>query len=339
MKYLLVILGLAVSTGVVTAQEQTVKQMQETAMGYLQRSEYDNAISTLEKARQKEPDNIEVLRDLVYSLYLKRDFAKAVEIGKQLIEKPNADQQSYQVLGLAYKAIAEYKECAKLYRTALRKFPNSGVIYNESGELFALDNDIEEAILQWEKGIEMDPGYSSNYYNAAMFYTNRKSWLKAAIYAELFLNLESYSQRTEDIKQQLYKAYEGLLSAAYLQQAVDTKANSTFEKAVRELLVKAAGKGKASPSIGDLTGFRTRFLLQWMQGNQKTFPFRLFEQQQYLMGQGLFEAYNYWLFANSIPSDALEAWKKNHPKEDEGYKTFQQSRVFKIPQGQYYFSH
>ena len=110
-----------------------------------------------------EPKYTEILKDHSCANYLKRDFAKAIEIGKEITDRPDADEQAFQVLGLSYKAIASYKECAKLYKTALKKFPNSGVIYSEYGELLALDKNLEDAINQWEKGIELDPGYSGNY--------------------------------------------------------------------------------------------------------------------------------------------------------------------------------
>ena len=75
-----------------------------------------------------------------------------------------------------------------------------------------------------------------------------------------------------------------------------------------------------------------------MQGKQKTYPFQLFNHEQYLLSQGLFEAYNYWLLSTASGAGAYEAWQKAHPKETEGYKAFQQSRVFKLPVGEFYFS-
>lgn len=321
----------------VQAQEQTARLLQETARTLVQKGDYENAVLILGRASKQEPDNIEILRDLVFTNYLKRDFSRAIEIGKQLVEKSNADEQSFQVLGMAYKAVAAYKECSKLYRAALRKFPGSGVIYNEYAEMFAMDNDLEEAISQWEKGIELDPGYSSNYYNATIYYVNRRNWIRAALYGELFLNLESYSTRTEEIKSQLFKAYSNLLVPGIWQQLSDAKKTSAFEKTVLAVFAKAAAGQQTETGIEQLTATRTRFLLQWMQGNQKTYPFRLFDHQQYLLSQGLFEAYNYWLFATGVSPEAYQAWQKTHPKETDGFKVFQQSRVFKIPVGQYYF--
>ena len=57
-----------------------------------------------------------------------------------------------------------------------------------------------DAIKWWEKGIEVDPNYSSNYYNACKYYyfTYDKVW--SLIYGEIFVNLESYSKRTPEIK-------------------------------------------------------------------------------------------------------------------------------------------
>ncbi len=338
MKYVFLSLLVIALAGSAKAQEQTARLLQETARTLVQKGDYDNAAVVLERAKQQEPDNIDILRDLCFAYYLKRDFSKAIETGKDLVEKPNADQQSFQVLGLSYKAIASYKECAKLYRTALRKFPNSGVIYNEYAELFALENDLDEAIVQWEKGIEVDPNYSSNYYNATMYHTRKGNRIRAVLYGEIFLNLESYSARTEEIKTQLYNSWRSILTPGAIQQQKDQKMASAFEKTVLDIVAKAAGGSPLAVTADALTAIRTKFVVEWAATQQKNYPFQLFANQQYLISQGLFEAYTYWLFAPSLGVDACQAWQKAHPKETAGFSVYQQSRVFKAPPGQYYFS-
>lgn len=338
MKYLFTILVFVGSFSIIKAQEQTAKLLQETARTLVQKGDFDNAVVILERAKQQEPNNIEILKDLCFASYLKRDFGKSIEVGKELVEKPNADEQAFQMLGLSYKATANSKEAAKLYRTALRKFPNSGVIYNEYAELLASDNELEEAITQWEKGIEVDPVYSSNYYNATMYYARKNNWIRAALYGEIFLNLESYSKRTEEIKTQLLTVYNNLLAPATLQQLKDAKTTSVFEKNILEVLAKNAGGTKGNSNIDDLVSVRTKFIVEWVSSKQKTYPFQLFSHQQYLLSQGLFEAYNYWLFGTEANADKYQVWQKAHVKETEGFKAFQQGRVFKLPLGEYYFA-
>jgi hypothetical protein len=62
----------------------------------------------------------------------------------------------------------------------------------------------------------------------------------------------------------------------------------------------------------------------------------LFDQQQYLLREGLFEAYNQWIFGMVINADAYKEWQTNHPKETACFKAFQESRVFKMPAAQNY---
>ena len=338
MKYLLIFCLFIGGSNLVFAQQQTAAQLRETAKTLMQQGDFDNSILTLIRARQQEPKNIEVMKDLSFVNYLKRDFAKAIEIGKELIENPAADQQSFQILGLSYKAVAAYKDCAKLYKTALNKFPNSGVIYNEYAELLAIENNMDDAIVQWEKGIESDPNYSSNYYNATMYYMRSKNWIRVLLYGELFLNIESYSTRTEEIKTRLFEAYKNLLAPAVADQLLKAKTTTAFEKAVLGLLTKTAAGTKGALTVESIIAIRTLFIVEWLQGKQQLYPFRLFDHQQYLLNNGLFEAYNYWLFSTALNADAYQVWQNTHTKESAGYKAFQQSRVFKIPAGQYYFS-
>jgi tetratricopeptide (TPR) repeat protein len=332
MKKYLLILGL-MTAGYAPAQDQTAKLLQETARTLVQKGDYDNACIILERAKAQEPDNTELLRDLVFAYYLKRDFAKAIETGKSLIEKPAADQQGYQVLGLAYKAIADYKECGKLYRAGLRKFPNSGVLYNEYGELFAMEGDLEEAILQWEKGIGADGNYSGNYYNAAMYYSKTQQWIRCALYGELFLNLESYSARTADIKAQLFQSWKNLLTPGTAAKLSGIKNISSFEKLVLALIEKAH-EGKTETGTELLLAVRKSFSESWAKQGKEQYPFQLFDQQLYLQQQGLLDACTCWMMA---PPADLEAWQKAHPKEAEGFSAYQRSRVYKQPAGQYYF--
>ncbi|HEX3025424.1 MAG TPA: hypothetical protein VHP12_09450 [Chitinophagaceae bacterium] len=320
------------------AQEQDAKKLYASAKEFMRQGDYENATLTLESALKAEPYNLDMLKDMVFLSYLKKDYAKSIEISKSIIERPDADEQIFQMLGMSYKAIAEYKECNKLYKTGLKKFPNSGVLHNDFGELLAQTKDMNSAVEQWENGIQLSPGYSSNYYNAANYYARTNNLVRVIIYGELFINLESYTSRTADIKALLLEAYKKLFTADTFIKLSSDKNNSAFVKLFFATLEKSRSIAAEGITAENLTAIRTGFVLNWFhEKNNEKFPFRLFDHQQYLLSEGLFDAYNQWIFGAAASPSAYQVWIQSHDKQAADFKQFQQSRVFKIPPGQYYY--
>jgi Tfp pilus assembly protein PilF len=317
--------------------QQDAKQLYETAKTFIRQGDYDNALLVIKKALEKDPQNLDMLKELEFIYFLQRNYEKAMEVGKPLIERADADVQTFQMLGLTYRAIAEYKECRKLYRKALLKFPNSGVIYNDYGELLAMDKSLNEAIVQWEKGIETDANYSSNYYNAVKYYVQQNSpnlfWI--LIYGELFVNLESYTGRTVEMKKVLLEGYKKFYNTSDLTTNLKGSV-SAFEKETINTLVKSSAIASDGINAGNIMAIKTRFVLDWFQGNEAKFPFRLFDHYQHMLKEGIFDAYNQWIYGSAANTEAYNLWVKTHDKEAEAFKKFQTARIFKIPAGQYY---
>ena len=53
------------------------------------------------------------------------------------------------------------------------------------------------ALNYYEKGIEIDPKFPSNYYRAALLYDYSDHEIWGLIYGELFMDLEPNTKRTE----------------------------------------------------------------------------------------------------------------------------------------------
>ena len=81
---------------------------------------------------------------------------------------------------------------------------------------------------------------------------------------------------------------------------------------------------------------RTRFILDWYNTYGSRYPFRLFDYHQQLIREGMFEAYNQWLFGPVENLAAYDNWTKTHAEQYTSFNNFQKSRIFKIPAGQYY---
>lgn len=320
-----------------SAQPGDPKKMHETAKTFMRSGDFDNAILVLIRALEQDKNNLEMQKDLVMSYYLKRDYAKALDGVKALTERDDADVVTYQIAGNVYKALEEPKECEKMYKKALKKFPRSGPLLSEYGELLWAMKDFS-AINYWEEGIKADPAYSGNYYNAANYYFYAKDKVWSLIYGEIFINMESLGERGAAMKQQLLQGYKEKLFADADLMKGEEKNKSEFAKKFLETIGKQSSLVNSGINTEILTMIRTRFILDWYANNATRYPFRLFDFHKQLLAEGMFDAYNQWLFGPIENLAAYDNWTKNHPDEYNNFTSFQKSRVFRMPQGQYYQS-
>ena len=302
-------------------------------------NEYDNAIKYLSFYMQAnvpaagEANRNTANYNLGYSWLHKENYSKALEIINPLLEKEEVDDQCFQIAGNIYKELSQAKECERVYKKGLKKFPESGALYNDWGELLLAQGN-REAIKQWEKGIEQDPAYSKNYYNAAKYYflTPDKVW--SILYAEIFINMEPLSSKTPEIKEMLLESYKKLFADVDLEQSNKDKNN--FVKAYLQSMNKQTSQASLGLNAETLTMIRTRFILDWGTINGSKFPYHLFDYQRQLLQEGMFDAYNQWLFGPAQNLAAFQNWTTVHSSEYNAFSSFQKGRVFKMPGSQYY---
>lgn len=315
--------------------KEETKAAQETARQFMVSGDFNNAVMVLNRAIDKDPGSLALQKDLAYAYFLKRDYTKALEASKKLLDRDDVDEASFQIAGNVYKALEEVKDADKMYKRALKKFPNSGPLYSEYGELLYSAKDFS-AIDQWEKGIQMDPSYSGNYYNAARhyFFTKDKVW--SLIYGEIFVNMESLSERGAAMKQLLLDSYKEKLFAEPDLMKGQEKNKNEFSKAFLETMNKQSSLANKGLTMETITMARTRFILDWYNTYSAKFPYKLFDYQRQLIQEGMFEAYDQWLFGTVNDLAAYDTWTKAHPEAAAKFANFQKNRVFKMPGNQYY---
>jgi Tfp pilus assembly protein PilF len=329
--FALILTGLFFTT---FAQDEP-KSLQQTARTFMMEGDFDNAILILNRALELDKNNLELKKDLVQSYYFKRDFEKALEGVKEIVSRPDADVMTFQIAGNVYKALEEAKDAEKIYKQGLKKFPRSGPLYSEYGELLWERKDYD-AIQQWEKGIETDPAYGGNYYNAALYYFYTKDKVWSLVYGEIFVNMESLTERGAAMKDLLLKGYKEKLFADSDPMKGEENNKSAFAKAFLECMKKQSALVARGVTTETLLMVRTRFILDWFDKYAARFPFRLFDYQQQLLREGMFEAYNQWLFGPVENLAAYDTWTKIHADEYNSFSVFQKGRIFRVPPGQYY---
>ena len=310
-----------------------INQLHETAKTFMRQGDYPNAILVLNRGIQQDPKNMALAKDLAFSYYYNKDSKKALEIIKPLLDRDEVDDQCYQIAGDIYKDLVMLKECEKLYKKGIKKFPGSGALYSDYGELLWAQKNFE-AIKQWEKGIELDPSYPRNYYNAARYYYLTTDRIWSILYGEIFINMEPLGRNTPELKDILLESYKKLFADANLEQ--NDKGKTDFEKAFLQSMNKQSAVASQGINTETLTMIRTRFILDWANNNQIKFPFKLFDYQQQLMQEGLFDAYDQWIFGSSENLPAFQNWTVTHNEEYNAFTNFQKGRTFKVPGGQHY---
>jgi lipopolysaccharide biosynthesis regulator YciM len=331
MKQILVFFSMFLLLSSSTAQ--TAAELHETARTFMRQGDYANAILVLNRAIKIEPENIEMAKDLGLNYYFSKDLTKALEMYKPILEREDADDQCFQIAGDIYLAMNDTKECEKVYKKGLKKFPESGALYNVYGELLWAQKDYS-AIKQWEKGIETNPGFSKNYYNACKYYyfTTDKVW--SLLYGEIFLNIEPYSTSSAEVKNLLLEGYKKLFADADLEK--NGAGQSAFVQAFLQSMNKQSALASAGINAESLTMIRARFILDWYNGTGNKFPYKLFELQRQLLQEGMFDAYNQWIFTAAQNLPAYQNWITTNAAAYSELNRFQKGRIFKIPAGQYY---
>ncbi len=317
----------------VFAQDDVLK-LQETAKTFTRQGDYTNAILVLNRAASLKQNDPGIQKDIAMNYFLSGDYNQAGSVIMPLLERDDVDVQSFQIAGNIYKGMNDKKECLKLYKKAIKKFPNSGALRFEYGEILLTDEQRSEALEQWETGIDVDPSYSGNYYHAAKFYAfNKMNIVRTILYGEIFVNLESYSVKTAEMKDYLLKAYKQFYLAA---PEPEGKKSNGFETAVLAGLRKQSDQLSKGINTESLTIIRTRFLLDWFENSAEKYPFRLFEQLQFMIRDGYFEAYNQWLFGPVNDIVQFQQWMSNNQKKMTDFTYYQKNRVFRMPPGQHY---
>ncbi|MNW98557.1 tetratricopeptide repeat protein [Pedobacter ghigonis] len=302
---------------------------------------YDEAIKLLEESQKLDPENIAYTYEIAYSYTAKKEYPKAAEILEKLTEHKAVYDLVFQALGNAYDYMGKPEKAIETYERGLKKFPKSGKIYVELGNIALNRQDFNNALKYYEKGIEMEPTFSSNYYRASKVYLSSSDKIWGMLYGEIFMNLERNSKRTAEISKLLFDTYKNEIHIkgdsirisfaknhnVSIDAIKDPKKFKVPFSMVYELDLSIAVAGQKEITLNAMNEIRTKFLNAFLgAGNDKKYPNILFDYQQKLVGQDFLEPYNYWILmkgdeiafskwrlANSSNWNNFLKWFSNNP--------------------------
>lgn len=353
-KYLAILIACLCFSGFAHAQDSgdggdnpDAANLFNSARRFIAKGDYSNAILVLNRAIQLQPDKLEYREQLAYTYYLDQNLEQATKIISPLLRNDQATPMTFQIGGDIYQANRDPKGAEKLYKRGLHKFPSSGGLYNDLGQLYFNMSKYSDALRSWVKGIQSDPGFSLNYYNASRtyYYSDDKVW--AIIYGEIFVNLEPFTTHTAEIKGILMESYKKIFASPQMitgdlppmrneRGNRDQSAVPDFRKAFLNTLAKNAEVITGGVTPESLVMLRVRFLLDWNNLYHLYYPFALFDDQQELLKQGLFEAYNQWIFGPAANYSAFKNWTALHKDQYDRLIKYLEDHPLKLRNGEFY---
>jgi tetratricopeptide (TPR) repeat protein len=300
---------------VIGATEET-RDLYAAAREYFQKKDYANCIMVYNQVIQIEPTNLIYRRELANVYYLQSDLTRAEKMILPLLKEDEADEETFQIASKVLSGKKRLDEAENVLQKGIARFPNSGLLYKEKGDLLTTLKKYKDATRAWEKGVEKDPRYPMNYYNLTKVYLFTKDYFWAVYYGEIFLNMESQSARSQEVRKILFDSYKFLMGELNNLALEGTQKRTAkpwnFETAALKTFDNLRNVVTGGIHVDNLTMLRTRFLLDWNTHYAEMYPCELFDTHHRLLLKGYFDAYNQWLFGRLDNETKYNTWAQEH---------------------------
>ncbi len=326
-----------------TANQKQAHKLAKEGIALFEKGEYDKSIRLFEKAEKLEPENYQYRYEIGYAYLLKKEYKKAIVAFEKVVKFQNITAQCFQMLGNTYDMGGDSKKANKAYLRGLKKFPNAGRLFLELGNV-QLRTNANNAIRYYERGVTVDPTYSSNYYRLTkVFLEHTENEVWGMIYGEIFMNIERDTKRTAEISKLLYDTYKSEITFKSKKKMTvsfckdgniimteDGKITLPFGLLVYEKTLTLALIGTKTINLSSLNTTRNNFTdIYFKNGDDKKHPNLIFEWQKELANHGFIEAYNYWLLMKGNPTE-FNQWVQNNKSQYEKFSKWFQENPLKI---------
>lgn len=293
------------------------------------------SIHFLDSINKACPNEYLVQYELGYAYLINKNYSESLEVYKNLINHPNADAQTYQMLGNLYDYEGQRDKAIKVYKKGIEKFPNSGLNYCELGVMVAMNDNYSEALKSFETGIFCDPTYVPNYYRAAqvlMYVGKQRAW--GMIYAETMALMPNREDRKKELIGAMCDIYnESITSKGDTLTVVINEGNEveTYADLIAMMYEHAhfnATKVKKSGeryTIKDLIEIRSGFF-EMLRDVDMVYLFKYLSQ---IYDAGHWEAYNYWLFYEVMPDESMK-WIDENSEKFKAFADWYDANRFKL---------
>lgn len=123
---------------------------------FLSKKDIQKAKSLLEKAYRANPNSSKFALDFIRLLLMEKEYQKVKQISQPFLE----NQEKFKflgVLGQSCQALGEYEQAISYYKDYLAYYGTNIHVLNSIGECYYSMGNTEEALIAWEKSLELNP--------------------------------------------------------------------------------------------------------------------------------------------------------------------------------------
>ncbi len=185
-----------------------------------------SAVAAMEALARLHPDNYAVGYELGYTQIANGEYRRAAATFRKLQGHKDCDDRSYQMEGNALDYMGQRGDAMRAYRRGLARFPRSGRLMMEMGNMSLSDGDYDTALRLYEQGVEAEPSFASNYYRAAWVLLQSSAAESGLALGEAFLLMEPTGERAETMSRMVCDTYRAMSprgDATTIRRVAETK--------------------------------------------------------------------------------------------------------------------
>ncbi len=287
------------------------RKLNKQGLTALDSSDLVSAMKFFKAAQQLDTANINYRYQVATVHFLNKDFKQSLRVLQPLLAHRDVSPNIIRLVANNYDNLGQQEKAIDYYKKGIELAPNDGKFYTDLGNIYLMRKQKDLAAEFFEKGIEMDSKFSSNYYWASKSLLGSGNYWWGLLYGEIFLNLERNSSRTYEISKLLYDNYTKITKigqdSLFRVQITSQKWETKFEQSCQEVWFKSYVKPQAT-RISSLCELRRAFLRNYLASTiNKNQIYILMGFWKEIEDDDFWEPYNFWIFNQGNEED-FEAW-------------------------------
>ncbi|MBQ0120028.1 MAG: tetratricopeptide repeat protein [Bacteroidales bacterium] len=290
--------------------EQDRKKM-DAAIHFMDNGMPNEAIELLTMLDKKYPGSETIMYEIVYAHTVAKQYDQAEVWTNRMLKLPNATADTYVAAGNTLDYLGKRDEALKIYNQGLKKFPESGRLLVEMGNMAMSAQDYDKAVDYFEQSVALNPVYTPAYYRLANIFSNTYDPVWAIMYAENYIVLERDNEnRIKEMSKLIYDIYreniksDGDSMKVSLTHNITMPRNASYDCDVpynwqfeNSTVLNAIPYTGSEMSIDDVMQLRCRATEHMDTTCHDYYDVPVFKLQREALAAGHLEGYNMWLLA------------------------------------------